>query len=272
MVVPFQTKLPLADDCLYVGISFEREENCPFLFKNYQKKVVKSDKHTYLYRCKIKLRKNRVNGQYPLHLTVRAQTAAGDTALPSKTIQQDFTIYVEITDGKTIYSASSDYAEASENSLPADTRAESDNSNESGDTALSSDNNREIIHQPRIMLTGNNIQTESGNHTESLQAGTSVRWSVTAKNCSTSQPVENMKVTLLSENNHLLFEKSSWYFDRINAETMIDLSQAVTVDKKLLQKLSRFSSSLIMKIKTELLTVSRKQHASPLQPHNRLNL
>ena len=71
LVVPFQTDLPLKQGALLVGVSFEREENSPFYFKNYQKKVKQNNRGIYLYQCRIKLKRDRVNGQYPLRLTVR---------------------------------------------------------------------------------------------------------------------------------------------------------------------------------------------------------
>ncbi len=252
LVVPFQASLPLADDSLYVGVSFEREENCPFLFQNYQKKVKKSGKHTYLYQCKIKLRKNRINGQYPLHLTVRAQTAAdvsqnkvssgnsslpygeskenpsGDSSLPygsyGEMIQQDFIIYVEITDGKNASASETALAKTDDIPQSAESGSESGSANETSDN--------ELIRQPKLMLTENSIQAESGESKDKLQAGSSALWIIAAKNCSSSQPIENMKVTLLSDSAGILFEKNSWYFEQIPAGAGMDLSQTITIDKK----------------------------------------
>ena len=92
LVVPFMMKQETEQDRIVVGISFEREENSPFYYKNYQKKVKKSEDGIYLYRCRIQLKEDRVNGQYPLRLWVQAETS-------EERLQQEFNIYVEITDG-----------------------------------------------------------------------------------------------------------------------------------------------------------------------------
>ena len=68
LVVPFLSDQKMDEDRITVGIDFEREENSPFYYKNYQKRVKKSKDGVYLYQCQIRLRKDRVNGQYPLHL------------------------------------------------------------------------------------------------------------------------------------------------------------------------------------------------------------
>ena len=91
LIVPFVVEQGEPDKII-VGISFEREENSPFYYKNYQKKVKKSKDGVYLYQCRIQLKENRINGQYPLHLFVQAQ-ALGER------MQQEFAVYVEITDG-----------------------------------------------------------------------------------------------------------------------------------------------------------------------------
>lgn len=207
LVVPFVVKPPLSDDSLFVGVSFEREENSPFVFRNYQKQVKKSDGGVYLYRCKIKLQKNRVNGQYPLHLTVQAQTAEG-------LLQQEFTIYAEITDGR----------DAS--SLVEDTDAKTESPEGTGTEAPPEEPKEEILHQPRILLVQSSLNGEA------VQAGGSADWSVIAKNCSSSQAIENVKVTLGTEAGDLSFEKNAWYFERVLAGGSMDLSQTVRAAKK----------------------------------------
>ena len=93
LVVPFLARMDVKNHRLQVGVSFEKGETSPFYYKNYQKSIRESEDGVYLYRCRLKLKKNRMNGQYPLHLLVQAQTAEG-------IVQQEFTIYVEISDGQ----------------------------------------------------------------------------------------------------------------------------------------------------------------------------
>ena len=219
LVVPFVTKLQTESDRIIVGISFEREENSPFYYKNYQKKVKKSENGVYLYQCQIKLKEDRVNGQYPLHLSVQAQTK-------ENVIRQDFTIYVEITDGRI---------------PPGEEREEKGFSDESespkdavlpepGEEAIpvgpGAEAKEEISRQPRVMILSNSLQGGA------VPAGSSMPWTVSVKNCSSSQPLENLKITLVSENKDVLLEKNSWYFARIGTGACVELSQNLSIGKK----------------------------------------
>ena len=207
LVVPFIVKMPLEEDGLLVGVSFDREENSPFVFQNYQKRVKKSGAGVYLYKCKIKLRKNRVNGQYPLYLTVLAQTE-------EELIRQEFTIYAEISDGRA--------ATLAEEQEGAEAAAPEDGGTQERENAPE----EEVVHQPRVMLLQNSLQGDA------VQAGSSAAWTLTAKNCSSTQAVENVKVTLLWEGSEVSFEKNAWYFERVAAEGSMDLSQTVTAARK----------------------------------------
>ncbi|NBI86583.1 hypothetical protein D3Z47_10315 [Lachnospiraceae bacterium] len=210
LVVPFVAQTALMGDALYVGVSFEREENSPFVYQNYRKRVKKSDKGVYLYRCKIKLRKGRVNGQYPLYLTVGAQ-------VENEVVSQQFTVYVEISDGKpTAFFQESPEKEAGV--------AEDDGLGVqgAGQAEEADGKNAKATHQPRVLLVQGNAKGML------LQAGSSASWKITAKNCSSSQDIENIKVTLLYEGAELLFEKQAWYFERAAAGGSMDLSQEVT--------------------------------------------
>ena len=221
LVVPFMMKQETEQDRIVVGISFEREENSHFYYKNYQKKVKKSEDGIYLYRCRIQLKEDRVNGQYPLRLWVQAETS-------EERLQQEFNIYVEITDGIPKVSEENPPEENSdftmENQVPDSVLP--DAGEESGQPAGGSGSGEQIIHQPRVMITDNSLQTAS------LEAGTQALWSLSARNCSRSYAMENVKVTMTCENRDIIFEKTSWYFDWAGAGGSMDLSQHVTVGKK----------------------------------------
>ncbi len=207
LVVPFRTKAKILNG-LQVGVSFEREENSPFYYRNYQKKVNLSRGGVYLYRCRIKLKKNRMNGQYPLYLEVLAETG-------EETVRQQFTIYIEITDGRAAFQ--------NENYPPEDGLPESVPKEQEGEN---NEEKEEVSHQPRMMVETNSLQKTP------VLAGESFFWTLTAKNCSTDQETENLKVTLISENRDLIFEKTAWYFERIAAGGTMDLSQNIAVEKK----------------------------------------
>lgn len=211
LVVPFLADASVKGDRLQVGVSFDREENSPFYFQTYEKRVKKSADGVYLYRCNVKLKKERVNGQYPLRLNARAQTADG-------ILQQEFVIYVEITDGIEAQNMG-DFGERQE---------EAEALQEPGGQA-EEEATEEIIRQPRIILSENSLQGMT------LEAGDGSAWKLLAKNCSNSQTMENVKVTLLSESVDLCFEKNSWYFERVGAGAVMDLSQDMSVEKKALE-------------------------------------
>lgn len=229
LVVPFMMEQETDQNRIIVGISFEREENSPFYYKNYQKKVKQSEEGIYLYRCRIQLKEERVNGQYPLRLQVQAQTS-------EERVQQEFTIYVEITDGIPKDSEGSQPEENPDfsaehqgpDSILPDSGEEGslDSGEEAGRPGESSGSGEQIIHQPRVMITGNSLQTAA------LEAGTQTLWSLSARNCSRNQAMENVKVTMSCENRNITFEKTSWYFDWAGAGGTMDLSQHVTVGKK----------------------------------------
>ena len=219
LVVPFVTDMEVADNRIIVGISFEREENSPFYYKNYQKKV-KKKKGVYLYQCKIKLKEDRINGQYPLHLFVQAQTL-------EETILQDFTIYVEITDGETVVKTDGKKVEEPEDSIhetiPVEPELPEQIPEQIPETPTITE---KINHQPRVLLIDNSLQGIS------LQAGDNSLWNISAKNCNRNQSIENMKVILSSDQKDIVFEKNSWYFERVGSGNTIDLSQSISVDKK----------------------------------------
>lgn len=106
LVIPFRTDGAPEGQTLLVGVVFEREENSPFYFKTYQKQVKRSKNGVYLYRCRIRLKKDRVNGQYPLQLYALVKT-------PQGTVREEFTIYVEISDGRAAFDLYEENAEES---------------------------------------------------------------------------------------------------------------------------------------------------------------
>lgn len=205
LTVPFLTDAKLKNDNLLVGVAFEREENSPFVFKNYQKQVRRSKKGVWLYTCKIKLKKDRINGQYPMRLEVLAKTQ-------EEIIRQEFIIYIEIADGRAAVTNE-------EMNPPKDTPPES----------APESPKEEISHQPRIIFTKNSLQTEE------LLAGETAIWELYAQNCSQKEAVENVKVTLLTESSDISFEKNSWYFAGIGAGETINLSQSISVLRKAAQ-------------------------------------
>ena len=224
LVIPFRAGMGLEGDKINVGISFEKEEESPFYYKNYQKRVKRSKDGVYLYRCKVKLKKDRKNGQYPLHLLVQAQPK-GEAGF----IQQEFTVYVEITDGlpKNAEAGQEEEGGAESGSISDEASMMQDGLAGGADPLPDpSPSTEETKRQPRILVSQNSLQGTA------VQAGERAAWAISARNCSSRQAVENLKVTLLCESRELSFEKTSWYFERAGAGQSMDLSQNITVGQK----------------------------------------
>lgn len=231
LTVPFVTEEALKENRIWVGVTFEKEEDSPFYYKTYQKQVWQSEDGSYLYQCEIQLKKDRVNGQYPLHLSVTAQTVGGEN------LQQEFAIYVEITDGEAKISADgtgdgenggndvSDGEHQNPGSGSEDNQKMEDEQPQGG-------SEQEILHQPRIIVESSRVSDDSGEIPGGLvKAGKEAEWNLTIKNCG-SQAVENMKVTLLSERKDITFEKNSWYVKHADAGEQMEFTQKISVGKK----------------------------------------
>lgn len=108
IVLPLLAKRKLAGGKLTAALKLGESENHPFVQKNYEKTVkfgvhsigkkartAKSRKKSgcYLVSFNLKLKKKRYNGSYPVTVSVTAQDQDGNE------MNQDFTVYVTITDG-----------------------------------------------------------------------------------------------------------------------------------------------------------------------------
>lgn len=230
LVIPFVSDKKMDRNRITVGIDFESGQESPFYYKNYRKQVKRSGEGVYLYKCRLKLKKDRVNGQYPLHLWAEGKTE-------SNLIRQDFTIYVEITDGMPRIGDSSAADDISGSGGKADSSEDMSGGEEiSGDMGLQpvepeiAGSGQPAVEeknsQPRLMICQNSLQ---GN---ALEAGSSAVWNVSVQNCSSRDSVENIKITLLSESKDIIFEKNAWYFEKTLPKKTMELTQNLTVAKK----------------------------------------
>lgn len=238
LVVPFVSDAELDKNRITVGIDFESGQDSPFYYKNYRKQVKRSGEGIFLYKCRLKLKKDRMNGQYPLHLWAEGKSGGS-------LIRQEFTIYVEITDGKPKIGGSGEDGKAggrgnlsdgdlpggglSDGNLPGDESLSGDGGLQSEDSELMGSappSAEEKNSQPRLIICQNSLQ---GN---ALEAGTSTVWNVSVQNCSSRASVENIKITLVSESKDIIFEKNAWYFEKVSPKKTMELSQNLTVAKK----------------------------------------
>ena len=103
IVLPLVASGEVAGNAVTVTLGLGDVSAGPFVIKNYQKTVPLAANavnggpaavSSYLVRFDLKLRSGRVDGAYPVTIAVDAKTKAGTP------VQQTFTTYVTITDGK----------------------------------------------------------------------------------------------------------------------------------------------------------------------------
>ena len=103
LVAPILSSKNLKDNTIKVSLDLGDAQSAPFVHKNYEKNVkyrkakvndggkkVKS----YVVAFWLELKGDRVNGSYPVTLTAVAEDKAGNP------VEQTFTVFVTITDGK----------------------------------------------------------------------------------------------------------------------------------------------------------------------------
>lgn len=105
VVLPLVAKRKLSQNRVTVSLRLGDSENPPFVQKNYEKTVSFGYHRTgnqgklsgcYLINFNLELKKERYNGNYPVVLSVAAEEESGGE------INQDFTVYVTISDGKDV--------------------------------------------------------------------------------------------------------------------------------------------------------------------------
>jgi len=154
----------------------------PFQYKNYQKTIALAQNKvnggnttvaSYLVRFDLPLASGRINGVYPVTINIQAQGAGGSA------IQQSFTCYVTITDGK-------------------------------NPNATTEPETETPTSQPKIIVSGYQINPYL------VEAGGEFTATITLRNTSEKKSVQNMLVTvsfdcpgasLLGESNVLYIDK-----------------------------------------------------------------
>lgn len=102
VVLPLTTASPVAGNTITVTPNLGDVSSSPFVYRNYQKNVLLAENavnssettvSSYLIRFDFTLKNGRVNGVYPVVITVQGK------ADDNSTIMETFTTYVTITDG-----------------------------------------------------------------------------------------------------------------------------------------------------------------------------
>lgn len=200
VVLPLLAKRKLSNNKMTVTLKFGEGEQLPFVFKNYEKSVVYGSHKTgkggvksgcYLASFDLKLKKERYNGSYPVTLSVRAEDEAGNE------INQEFTVYVTITDGK---KAVADTGDSSDDTLPK--------------------------FAPKVMIASYQFSSDK------VLCGEETHAELTLLNTSKTDTVKNMLVTLTpDENMELLDKTNSTYIEEMKTGQSHKLSCAFRVKK-----------------------------------------
>lgn len=187
IVLPLTAKTRLSGNRIKTTISLGEAENSPFVHKNYEKdiklkkhKVGKNGKKAecYLVTYNLDLKKDRYNGSYPVVISVTAEDEEGNA------IQQAFTIYVTVTDGKDL----------------------------TGETDAGTSGEEELQFAPRVIVDSYKFSQET------IQSGNDFTVDITLNNTSKTDTVKNMLVTAApDENVELLSKSDSIYIEELEA-------------------------------------------------------
>lgn len=204
LVVPIVSTGKLRNDSMEASLSLGDVQSMPFVCKNYKKQVSLSasavndgagNTESYVVYFPLELKDGRYNGSYPVTLNVSATDEAGSD------ISEEFTVYVNISDGKN--PASDDTTpvlpEPSDEPLPSFT--------------------------PRLLVSDYFFSEEE------ICAGDTVKVDITLRNVSADEAVKNLLVTLNTQGEYIsvVSKNDSLYVDGIAAGETTELSYEFTV-------------------------------------------
>lgn len=199
VVLPLLARGEIKDNTVTVTPNLGDTASSPFMFRNYQKTVRLMDNavnngsatvSSYLIRFDLPLASGRKNGVYPVVLDVSAQSGDGSP------IQQSFTCFVTVTDGK------------DPNATEPTPEPEKPSS------------------QPKVIVSSYNVNPSP------VVAGGAFTVTVTLKNTSTAKSVQNMTVTAScdSPNISLQDDSGTLYVNKLAKEKTTDIELTYKTD------------------------------------------
>ncbi len=182
IVVPIICTGRIKGDTLKTKLALGDTQSMPFVCKNFEKDVelaenkvngTESTVASYLVTYELELKKDRNNGSYPVVLNIRADDLSGNK------IEENITVYVNITDGKTTGNGGS--------YTPAPT------------------------FEPKVLVHSYHYSKDD------VMAGDDFTASITLINTSKTNSVKNMTVTISAEEQHfsLLSTTDTVYIEKI---------------------------------------------------------
>lgn len=202
IVVPVLCSRPLRNKSLRVSLNLGDTQSMPFVCKNYEKtlhlkktKVRGSSRVVEGYAAvfDLELKKDRYNGSYPVVLSFFGTDQAG------MDVAQDFTVYVNITDGKP---------------------------HVDGDGDDGGDGDDSVKLAPKVLVQSYQFSKKK------IKAGEQGKVDITLVNKSKTEPVQNMTVVLKEQGEFftLLDQSDSRYVDQIAAGEAVTVSYRYKVN------------------------------------------
>ncbi|MBP3506551.1 MAG: hypothetical protein J6K43_09150 [Lachnospiraceae bacterium] len=188
LVVPLICNQKLQNDSIRVALNLGDSQSMPFVNKNYEKTFTLQSTavndglnivESYVVLFSLELKEERYNGSYPVVLTVEAVDANGND------MQQQFTVYVNISDGK--------------------------NLNEEPETEATTE--EPVTYAPKVLVESCNFSKNE------VVAGEEVKAEITLVNTSQTESVQNMTVMLTAQEEYftLLSQSDTIYVGAIPA-------------------------------------------------------
>ena len=200
IVLPLISSGEIQGNKIQVTPNLGDTSSSPFVFKNYQKTVVLSENKVnntdktvpaYYIRFDFDLSSSRINGTYPIIIDIQATDANGGQ------IVQTFTAYITITDGI------------------------DPNATQNPDDSVSAEPEptEKPTSQPIVIVSNHTISPSP------INAGDEFTVNVTLLNTNKNKSVQNMTVTVTSEeaNLTLLNDSNTFYFDKLGSGKTLSL-------------------------------------------------
>lgn len=188
LIVPLLSSGDLKDNRLRAALNLGDVQTMPFVNKNYNKTIslqslpVNNGAGTvegYLVVFSLELKPDRYNGSYPVVLSIGTVDGKG------REVQQDFTVYVNITDGR----------------------------NPDGEPAAEAQTEEPVTYAPKVMVEACEFSGEV------IQAGDRIKAEITLVNTSQTESIRNMTVTVEAQESYflLLSDSDSIYVESVPA-------------------------------------------------------
>ena len=216
LVVPFLEVEKIKGGKLRAEIDLGDASSAPFIFKNYDTTLEKKSYEfagesvfTYLLTIKLELNKERQTGSYPIKITLGGRGENG------KTISEVFTFYITV-DSK---------AGSGQNQDGGDSGNVQDIQEASGGEGTGP-RETELKPQPKVILQKlEPVDTP-------LLAGVETQIKATFLNTNPSSYIQNITVSIGAEGNTMLFDKKSFYINKVSAGDTFSVDFKATVLKE----------------------------------------